>query len=292
MNEKKRNLIQAGMKLFASKGYHRTSVQEITSEAGVSKGAFYLYFQSKEEFIAVAYQYFYSQMKEKMEQVRQENLKPRESFAIQIANWFQYVYEHRDFLIMHLEEQITIAGSLEKLATEIKVDNYHWLRGNIENLYGASQIQPFLMDAVIQMDGMLHSYLKWMIFEGVEFDFKKGGKFLVQRLDNLVTGMMEKESALFSPNQVPTIYVHTKDSDAKKLNGLLVELKEKIQSMNLPASKMNELQEVMQVIEGELAKDECQPVVLKGLFAHYNQFPEVQKECQELAKLLKITLLP
>ncbi|WP_425574658.1 TetR/AcrR family transcriptional regulator, partial [Streptomyces rhizosphaericus] len=38
MNEKKLKLIENGMKLFAKKGYYHTSIQEIASESGVSKG--------------------------------------------------------------------------------------------------------------------------------------------------------------------------------------------------------------------------------------------------------------
>ncbi len=46
-------LLEAGKKLFAEKGYHRTTIEEITKEAGVSHGTFYVYFKSKKEFFLV-----------------------------------------------------------------------------------------------------------------------------------------------------------------------------------------------------------------------------------------------
>lgn len=44
---RKDELVAAGIKLFAQKGYHRTKISEIVQEAGVAQGTFYLYFDSK-----------------------------------------------------------------------------------------------------------------------------------------------------------------------------------------------------------------------------------------------------
>jgi AcrR family transcriptional regulator len=44
----KRNLLEAGIDLFAEKGYASTSVREIVEKAGVTKPVLYYYFQSKE----------------------------------------------------------------------------------------------------------------------------------------------------------------------------------------------------------------------------------------------------
>lgn len=48
MTEKNTQIIEAGMKLFANKGFSATSVQEIATESGISKGSFYLHFKSKD----------------------------------------------------------------------------------------------------------------------------------------------------------------------------------------------------------------------------------------------------
>jgi AcrR family transcriptional regulator len=44
-------LIQAGMELFESQGFARTTVDQITSAAGVGKGTFYNYFETKEDLL-------------------------------------------------------------------------------------------------------------------------------------------------------------------------------------------------------------------------------------------------
>ena len=51
-------LIDSALKLFGDKGYSVTSVQEITEAAGVTKGAFYHHFESKEELLRLIHDEF------------------------------------------------------------------------------------------------------------------------------------------------------------------------------------------------------------------------------------------
>ena len=49
--EKKGKIIDCALKLINEKGFDNVSVSEITALAGVSKGAFYIHFNSKEDLI-------------------------------------------------------------------------------------------------------------------------------------------------------------------------------------------------------------------------------------------------
>jgi AcrR family transcriptional regulator len=50
--ESRRNqIIEAAIQCISKKGFHQTSMQDIVSESGLSPGAIYLYFKSKEEII-------------------------------------------------------------------------------------------------------------------------------------------------------------------------------------------------------------------------------------------------
>lgn len=50
-SNKREDILNSALKLFFKKGFNATSVEEITREAGISKGSFYTYFQSKEELL-------------------------------------------------------------------------------------------------------------------------------------------------------------------------------------------------------------------------------------------------
>ncbi len=45
-------ILDAGELCFARNGFHRTTMQDICAQAGISPGAFYVYFSSKEDLIA------------------------------------------------------------------------------------------------------------------------------------------------------------------------------------------------------------------------------------------------
>ena len=56
--ETRQALIDSALRLFGEKGYAVTSVQEITEDAGVTKGAFYHHFESKEELLRLIHDEF------------------------------------------------------------------------------------------------------------------------------------------------------------------------------------------------------------------------------------------
>jgi len=53
MDNKKNKLYEAAKGIFYEFGYKKTSVNDITSKAGVAKGTFYIYFKSKADIFAL-----------------------------------------------------------------------------------------------------------------------------------------------------------------------------------------------------------------------------------------------
>lgn len=51
---KKDHLLEAGLKVMATRGYNGTSIKDIVDAADVPKGSFYTYFKSKEDFAVEA----------------------------------------------------------------------------------------------------------------------------------------------------------------------------------------------------------------------------------------------
>jgi len=52
---KKRHILDTAAKVFAERGYYNTKVRDILSEAGISTGSFYFYFNNKEELFEILY---------------------------------------------------------------------------------------------------------------------------------------------------------------------------------------------------------------------------------------------
>lgn len=282
------NIIETGMRLFAIKGYHSTSIQEIATESGISKGAFYLYFQSKEDFISTAIHHFNAQITGRMEKVQQENFPPKESLAKQITVLMDYIYKYKDFIIMHIRENISIGENTDKLIRHMKIHNYHWMRRNVINIYG-DKVNEILIDAVILLEGMMDGYFKWIVIENVHMDRDRIGLFLVRRLDDVVRSMLEqKDEALVTIQQIPPAYVSLLNMDVTETFSLL---KEKLQTLNLDQEKTDQLKTVTEALEMEAVKSEPQPVMIQGLLAHFEKVPELQEECKQLAEIMHVELL-
>jgi len=97
----KQKLYEAAMKLFESQGYFATTVEQITVEAGVSKGLVYNYFKSKEELLAG----LISETTDEMESVAEmlnPNIPVEKSLSQFIDNYFNYLKAEKRFLKLQL----------------------------------------------------------------------------------------------------------------------------------------------------------------------------------------------
>lgn len=60
--ERREDILEAAVRVFAKKGISRTTVSDITDAAGVAKGTFYLYFASKEHLLGALKERFVAQI--------------------------------------------------------------------------------------------------------------------------------------------------------------------------------------------------------------------------------------
>ena len=64
--QRRADLLEAGRELFLAHGVTATSLDDITSRAGVSKGLFYLYFRSKDELLTALQDQFSAELAERI----------------------------------------------------------------------------------------------------------------------------------------------------------------------------------------------------------------------------------
>src|ERR1700722_1829398 len=51
LDAQRKTILSAAVRCFAERGFHRSTMRDVIREAGMSAGALYLYFKSKEELI-------------------------------------------------------------------------------------------------------------------------------------------------------------------------------------------------------------------------------------------------
>ncbi len=88
---KRENLLTSAYNLFIRKGVHATSIDEITDNAGVAKGTFYLYFEDKWDiFEKTIIERSHLLFEEALIYVNNQNIK---GFKDRIINMIDYIIE-------------------------------------------------------------------------------------------------------------------------------------------------------------------------------------------------------
>lgn len=290
MNERQVKLIKSGVKLFAEKGYHNTSIEEIATKAGISKGAFYLYFESKEAFIGAAVEYFHTQIINRIDKVSEKGLPPKENLAEQISVIIQYVYEFKPFIVMHLRENIAPGKNMDELIEKMNIDHFHWIRSNVEAIYG-EKINDYLIDTIIQLEGLLNGYFKWIVIDHIKINKAKAGRFIVRRLDNIVEGMLADEEGPVV-EVLPEYDLHQfRQLKAEQLTEHLLAMKEKVSRLFISEKHQEKLYEVIDMILKKSTEQNKNKIVIQGLLTHLQREKELVEDCEKISELLEIELL-
>jgi len=113
--QSKKLILDAALELFATQGFHNTSITQITKKAGVSKGLVYNYFEKKEDLMTGLMEYLVEDGQQAWEEIAKES-DPRKKLAGVFEATFFYLREKRQFvrLITGLALQIQDFPELEE----------------------------------------------------------------------------------------------------------------------------------------------------------------------------------
>ncbi|TCT26439.1 TetR family transcriptional regulator [Melghiribacillus thermohalophilus] len=263
MNEKKKRMIETAIDLFAQKSFHTVSVKEITDKSGVSKGAFYIYFDSKEDLVLAIYKYYYQVIMDRIIEVGSQHKDPKQSLIEQLNMFFETLFHNRSFILMLLRDQVSLGPKVKEMIYQIKDQQMEWAKNNLRAIYG-SQIQPYILDGAIILQGLMHSYSNYMVIEHHQnIDLPELSRFIVKRLDDCVQGMIQSK-------EPPVIQEIEKTDD---LEHMLDKVEVKFQSANIPPEQRRDLTEALSVLKRELVKNRPNPIIVQAML---NQFQSVQ----------------
>ncbi|WP_338838189.1 TetR/AcrR family transcriptional regulator [Kurthia gibsonii] len=210
MNNRKRQVILASLKLFAKKGFHSTSIQDILDEAHISKGTFYNYFSSKKDCLVAILEIGRSDATlRKAELLIGKNLSDKSVLAAQISTIMQ-VNRERDLLpifesILHSGDQ-----ELKKIVKEYHLKEMEWLSRRLVDVYG-ERIVPYRYDATILLFGMIHQMLHiGSMTAGEAIDPVVTSKYALRQLDLIVPSLIENNDYYLGPDLQNYIFENTR----------------------------------------------------------------------------------
>jgi TetR/AcrR family transcriptional regulator, fatty acid metabolism regulator protein len=108
--DKRRQILDAAIRVFARQGFHSTRVSDIADEAGVAYGLVYHYFESKDHVLNELFSERWSLLLAAIEEADREEASAREKLAT-VASFIVDSYRHDPDLMKVIVVEVTRAAN-------------------------------------------------------------------------------------------------------------------------------------------------------------------------------------
>ncbi|BBH19186.1 TetR family transcriptional regulator [Paenibacillus baekrokdamisoli] len=271
MEGKKDKIIVAAIKCFSEKGYRGTSIQDIADSLGIAKGSMYFYFKSKDDLLQSICKHYLEAIVKQAQAVAESSLLPKEKLAKLIILSYEQYERNQGFISTLIQERFDIKDELHELIVKVRRVLLLSSRSIICEQYG-SEAEPYACDAAVMFHAFIDGYLGFVILEKKQFNVERLSGFILKRLDELISGMIVKNSDIIMGMDILEQWSSAADAgNGMGKTGILAQIDtirtEVEGSIKFTADQRNEITAALQVIEVELEKSEPQPVVIKGMLS-------------------------
>src|SRR5574337_156598 len=97
-------LLEAARRLFAEKGFHAATVEDIATAAGVAKGTVYLYYKSKQDVYWAALEHGITELHNEIQTRLKAEETPEDKVRAFISIKIRYFEMNRDFFRIYFSE--------------------------------------------------------------------------------------------------------------------------------------------------------------------------------------------
>ncbi|QUW22780.1 TetR/AcrR family transcriptional regulator [Sporosarcina sp. Marseille-Q4063] len=265
MTDRKTMIIEKASELFAENGFGATSVQDITDACGISKGAFYLSFKSKDSLLFSIFEYFGDKLINRMSELGDSPVNDRERFKLFLSVQFEEIAHYSDFILMQMREQTSqISEEMMVLLNELRRKTYEMQERILLDVYG-NEIRPHMPDLLALLGGITKGYIEIIVFSKESLDYDELGNYIVERTDSIVSGLSKP---FLKSEQLIGYCVAEEEglATAKELVEDIKSVKRKVTDESLLIS--------LDVIEQELSKEDYRKPVIVGMMSNLTNHTE------------------
>ncbi|CAM4016970.1 TetR/AcrR family transcriptional regulator [Mesobacillus zeae] len=259
---KKQLIMDKALELFAKQGFEATSVQQITEHCGISKGAFYLSFKSKDELIIALIDHFMMQFTTEIDYIVRNTEIEKLLYDFYYATFHSF-HQHSDFAKILMKEQ-------SQTFNEEFIVKMHYFDRLIENiilsmierLYG-EEVKQTKYDLMYCIKGFMNTYSQLFLFYNVPLD-----------LNLLSESLVEKTNLLARHTHVPFI----SEDLIQVIKQPMCEEGSKEQILEILEQKIEEIEEPIEkesliLLKQQLREPTLSPAIVKGLLENIRNHP-------------------
>jgi len=270
---KKQLIMEKALELFAKQGFEATSVQQITEYCGISKGAFYLSFKSKDELILALIDHFMMQFTADADYTVTNTEDDEKLFYEFYYSTFSSFQKHSDFAKVLMKEQ---THSFNKDFI-IKMQTYDRLFEKtillmIERLYG-QEVEYTKYDLVYCIKGFISIYSQLFLIQKVPVDLNLLSQSLVEK-----TNLLAKHTTIpFISEELIQMFSQPESEEVTK-EQILDIMEKKIEEIEEPIEK-----ESLVLLKQHLLEPTLSPAIVKGLLENIRN----NADCKWISYLLR-----
>lgn len=270
---KKQLIMEKALELFAKQGFEATSVQQITEHCGISKGAFYLSFKSKDELIMALINQFMMQFTSDIDYVVKNSNTDELLYDFYYTS-YSFFLQHSDFAKVFIKEQIQSFNEefIEKIRYFDRLFD-EIILSMIERLYG-EETQEIKYDLGYCIKKFMGMYSELFFYYNVQMD-----------IPLLVQSLVEKTNLIAKHMTIPFISHEFYQAYKKQVNeveltkkDILEMIDQKLKEMDMSIEK-----ESLILLKQEVSHPTLAPVLVNGLLETIRNHPH----CKWITYLLR-----
>ena len=289
MVDKKQLIIKEAVNLFATKGYHTTSVQEIAERCHIAKGSFYNYFKSKEELLLSCFQSGFDMSAAVIGEIENDSsLNSREKFSKKIYFIIELVTSNSNFIQMMIREPIHNIKGLGQLIQNMYMLYINWFGQRIRDIYPELPTK-LLADCTIILESIFKGYILILIRKPNAFEKERLASFILDRMDSVIQNLSETSEPLLK--NMPNEYLcgNHQDDPKQEFVNLLAETIEREKTDRGDETSKNV--EALQALQEEFLKENPSNILIESLLLlldhSENTKPSIKKLVTQMRAFLE-----
>ena len=272
---KKQLIMEKALELFSENGFEVTSVQQITERCGISKGAFYLHFKSKDELIYSLIDEFMTGILTDIEQAV-SGAKPRDELLYNFLSIaLGEFHKQANFAKFFMTEQVLSYNKdlFEKMQNYMNMFN-KIIFSIVERQFAETSPKMYL-DVVFTINGLIKSYSELFLID----DYKVN-------LDLLCKSIVEKVTLIAKHATIEVVtpeYLAYINQSPQISEDQLIEL---INTIHEEVREDSLVMESLQLLKEDLQEPKLNKVLVEGLLKNIKE----NEQCRWCAYLYQMYL--
>jgi AcrR family transcriptional regulator len=166
INVRRGELVNAAVKLFVKKGFHKTTVREIAKEFGMSMGALYDYIRTKEDILFLVCDHIHQSVRGKLESSLSGEKDARENLKNAIRDYFTIIDGIQDYTLLLYQETKSLKRKDRKYILSAEMELTHIFENIIaqgikDKTFKISRRTAKIVANNIMVEGQMWSFRRW-----------------------------------------------------------------------------------------------------------------------------------